>query len=46
MDDLQPTMEELIECPKKYDKDHKNFYETHKEKIIRNCLKPLAIRQT
>jgi hypothetical protein len=27
-------MEELIECLKKYDKDHKNFYETHKEEII------------
>jgi len=39
MDDLQPTMEELIECLKKYDKDHKNFYETHKEKIISKLLK-------
>ncbi len=27
-------MKELIECLKKYDKDHKNFYETYKEEII------------
>jgi hypothetical protein len=39
MDDLQPIMEELIECLKKYDKDHKNFYETHKEEIISKLLK-------
>ena len=32
-------MEELIECLKKYDKDHKNFYETHKEEIISKLLK-------
>jgi hypothetical protein len=39
MDDLQSIMEELIECLKKYDKDHKNFYETHKEEIISKLLK-------
>ncbi len=39
MDELQPIMEELIECLKKYDKDHKNFYETHKEKMISKLLK-------
>lgn len=32
-------MEELIECLKKYDKDHKNFHETHKEEIISKLLK-------
>ncbi len=32
-------MEELIKCLKKYDKDHKNFYETHKEEIISKLLK-------
>ena len=35
-------MEELIECLKKYDKDHKNFYETHKEEIISKLLKTLG----
>jgi hypothetical protein len=39
MGNLQSIMEELIECLKKYDKDHKNFYETHKEEIISKLLK-------
>jgi hypothetical protein len=39
MDDLQPITEELIERLKKYDKDHKNFYETHKEKMKSKLLK-------
>jgi len=32
-------MEELIKCLKKYDKDHKNFYEAHREEIISKLLK-------
>ena len=44
-------MEELIEeCLKKYDKDHKNFYETHKEEMISKLLKafgnPTSIKYT
>jgi hypothetical protein len=36
-------MEELIEeCLKKYDKDHKNFYEIHKEEMISKLLKALG----
>ncbi|PLC64127.1 hypothetical protein B7L70_11145 [Vulcanisaeta sp. EB80] len=51
MGNLQSIMEELIEeCLKKYDKDHKNFYETHKEEMISKLLKafgnPTSIKYT